>query len=207
MFQSSPTPKGGRYNNELMKAILSAVFQSSPTPKGGRYRYPRPRERHPAGVSILAHPERWALPTTESERGQLSLFQSSPTPKGGRYGVGLCLYYTDEKFQSSPTPKGGRYACVGCARTRNRCFNPRPPRKVGATLASDVHAPETGVSILAHPERWALPDLVRTALHDVIVSILAHPERWALRGNLYVGQCGIGSFNPRPPRKVGATFL
>ena len=46
----------------LIFFITPSLFQSSPTPKGGRYR----RVGHHRGcgthVSILAHPERWALP-------------------------------------------------------------------------------------------------------------------------------------------------
>ncbi len=37
MFQSSPTPKGGRYGAFLADGITITAFQSSPTPKGGRY--------------------------------------------------------------------------------------------------------------------------------------------------------------------------
>ena len=59
-------------------------------------------------------------------------------------------------FQSSPTSKGGRYL---------------KPYLV-------VH--DTQVSILAHLERWALPNLVFHMRHDLTVSILAHLERWAL---------------------------
>ena len=37
MFQSSPTPKGGRYYLDIHWRLISVLFQSSPTPKGGRY--------------------------------------------------------------------------------------------------------------------------------------------------------------------------
>ena len=110
-----------------------------------------------ANVSILAHPERWALRRAAGERERDMPFQSSPTPKGGRYF-----------FSISNTP-------------RQESFNPRPPRKVGATL-----------------ER-----VDRRQLHAV--SILAHPERWALRNGHTGSNCTLLSFNPRPPRKVGAT--
>ncbi len=62
------------------------------------------------------------------------------------------------EFQSSPTPKGGRYAAgIGELRGTSRRFNPRPPRKVGATFPEYVPSPASSVvSILAHPERWAL---------------------------------------------------
>ena len=55
---------------------------------------------------------------------------------------------------------------------------------MGATLLDGVHAVGPGVSILAHPERWALPvplgGLVAHDCSSCSVSILAHPERWAL---------------------------
>ncbi len=133
LFQSSPTPKGGRYSTSASLGISGLMFQSSPTPKGGRYlarcgvvavvvvsilahpeRWalrPRPRAPHPLPrVSILAHPERWALLQIAVARySQRPLFQSSPTPKGGRYPISrFCQTHLDV-FQSSPTPKGGRY--------------------------------------------------------------------------------------------------
>ena len=36
-------------------------------------------------VSILAHPERWALRLHARVNQLVESFQSSPTPKGGRY--------------------------------------------------------------------------------------------------------------------------
>ena len=108
------------------------LFQSSPTPKGGRYVH-RPMVRKATfRVSILAHPERWALRRSVGSFSEFKRFQSSPTPKGGRYvkqgypirlstvsilahperwalpQLGNCLRFF-LMFQSSPTPKGGRY--------------------------------------------------------------------------------------------------
>ena len=92
-FQSSPTPKGGRYELEVsidMEGFQRStpnnrhrclVFQSSPTPKGGRYGLWRAMQAV-IQVSILAHPG-WALRSIVNPE----LFQSSPTPKGGRYAV------------------------------------------------------------------------------------------------------------------------
>jgi len=133
------------------------------------------------------------------------------------------------------------------------CFNPRPPRKVGATHPQSSRCDVCHVSILAHLVRWALRQrlphrglgvhvsilahlvrwalqtlneevgmldlvsilahLVRWALHMIDrrrtdhsdVSILAHLVRWALLSpGDTVHQAGK-RFNPRPPRKVGAT--
>ena len=63
------------------------------------------------------------------------------------------------------------------------------------------------VSILAHLARWALPLPDGTITIGPLVSILAHLARWALQCNTNAGTSGQASFNPRPPRKVGATGL
>ncbi len=217
LFQSSPTPKGGRYMkgiNEKVKLMgvsilahperwaLPAEAQeylhdvdvsilAHPERWALRQRYPR------AGrcwrVSILAHPERWALPRQFERAGGSSLvsilahperwalrvigpsiappykaFQSSPTPKGGRYHdlpeQGQLL----ASFQSSPTPKGGRYDCVFIMTLYYISFNPRPPRKVGATSTGHGSLAFQQVSILAHPERWALRGvtIVRAEMYE-----------------------------------------
>ena len=135
----------------------------------------------------------------------LDPFQSSPTPKGGRYDKGSDGTLNFLGFQSSPTPKGGRYV-VACAFLHVvNCFNPRPPRKVGATLSLALFFMSSTVSILAHPERWALPWRLVDDVYLRHVSILAHPERWALRWSIRTFSTLVESFNPRPPRKVGAT--
>ena len=147
------------------------MFQSSPTPKGGRYvTVDVSTSRKPRFVSILAHPERWALHVP-------------------CHGISAPI-----RFQSSPTPKGGRYDRTPYQPGHVTCFNPRPPRKVGATSRKFCHfCARISVSILAHPERWAL--------------------RWPGWQNvssptplLWVAITSNRCFNPRPPRKVGATF-
>uniref|UniRef100_E6QQF6 Uncharacterized protein n=1 Tax=mine drainage metagenome TaxID=410659 RepID=E6QQF6_9ZZZZ len=37
LFQSSPTPEGGRYPQARAHILVVNTFQSSPTPEGGRY--------------------------------------------------------------------------------------------------------------------------------------------------------------------------
>ena len=63
------------------------------------------------------------------------------------------------------------------------------------------------VSILAHPERWALLRFFPYKAFCNDVSILAHPERWALLQVDTFKRSRVSSFNPRPPRKVGATNM
>ena len=85
-------------------------------------------------------------------------------------------------FQSSPAPKDGRY--------REWPF-----------LHQHVR-----VSILARPEGRALQYSFACCDHTTCVSILARPEGRALRdttGGVMVVVC----FNPRPPRRTGATMM
>ena len=209
-FQSSPSPKAGRYLNIWHGGPPNTPsFQSSPSPKAGRY-----------GVTAAA-----ALPLEE--------FQSSPSPKAGRYHERtLVTRGSTYEFQSSPSPKAGRYVMSvsdgrpagevsilaqpeGRALPRPdgvlvvdvRRFNPRPARRPGATAptpksssAIDVFqsspSPKAGryaldrdrlpamlaVSILAQPEGRALQaGAARAASIRTRVSILAQPEGRALQ--------------------------
>ena len=108
------------------------------------------------GVSILARPEGRA-PTwyTSPVSKVVSLFQSSPDPKAGpRYtprpdGPG------GEKSVSilaRPEGRSARQCPVACGQGEMR-FNPRPPRRPGATPTGAVTTLLiTGVSILARSE-------------------------------------------------------
>ena len=115
----------------------------------------------------------------------------------------------DISFNPRPPRKVGATGGNTLSQTPMTGFNPRPPRKVGATTSAGWDTPTHQVSILAHLERWALrpPDRCYAFAAKMQVSILAHLERWALRCavNNTAGSplCG---FNPRPPRKVGATI-
>ena len=108
-------------------------------------------------VSILAHLAKWALHRCTSSLIAPFKFQSSPTSQSGRYGEQLTELA--EMFG----------------------FNPRPPRKVGATCSLGPYPLTPNVSILAHLAKWAL--------------------RVHCRRKTRLCLC----FNPRPPRKVGAT--
>ena len=131
LFQSSPTPEGGRYLSPWVWLSHSVSFQSSPTPEGGRYTGPTNESWH-CGVSILAHPGGWALQIELSAR----------------------IDRTKVSILAHP----GGWALLG---TVNRCrgiecFNPRPPRRVGATIVCFSDLSSADVSILAHPGGWAL---------------------------------------------------
>ena len=120
-------------------------------------------------VSILAHPERWAL---RASRGF----------SRWRYPVSILAHPERWALRGTaieqPNPPTG--------------FNPRPPRKVGATMRNRREAVESDVSILAHPERWALPISLCLQRSHVTVSILAHPERWALPAGAVYASRGPG---------------
>ena len=112
------------------------------------------------------------------------------------------------------------------------CFNPRPPRRTGATPAVLAHRPvDNRVSILARPVgraqrvegagckldgrvvsilarpvgRAQLDGPVPTLVVDLDVSILARPVGRAQPESPRLWRRAATCFNPRPPRRTGAT--
>ena len=75
---------------------------------------------------------------------------------------------------------------------------------MGATGQKDDFDYSILVSILTHPEGWALLDELAASLAIKPVSILTHPEGWALHLLPLAFPESVG-FNPHPPRRVGAT--
>ena len=86
LFQSSPSPKTGRYLYPFM-FYAPLLFQSSPSPKTGRYaRRPQSPVLRAKYVPILTQSENWALlGNAKPLPNEQNLFQSSPSPKTGRY--------------------------------------------------------------------------------------------------------------------------
>jgi len=113
-------------------------------------------EPQEAIVSILARPEGRALPTNCPRSAYLYPFQSSPAPKDGRYIQNILETRSSLEFQSSPAPKDGRYEMGWEIKWSHRSFNPRPPRRTGATLPHSCSHVWISVSILARPEGRAL---------------------------------------------------
>ena len=132
MFQSSPTPKGGRYI--LYLDLMGRVYCFNPRPprKVGATCNSR-TVVWSLVVSILAHPERWALLGTPKRKRSTTWFQSSPTPKGGRYVLSGADQSRTRSFNPRPPRKVGATVHVCAITHRLHRFNPRPPRKVGAT--------------------------------------------------------------------------
>ena len=114
-FQSSPTPKGGRYYQKITFVDVIESFNPRPPRRAGATPWYACNALD-INVSILAHPEGRALPSSARALTALRWFQSSPTPKGGRYEAKRAVY---------------------CA---VRCFNPRPPRRAGATQLNAAFA-------------------------------------------------------------------
>ncbi len=108
-FQSSPSPKTGRYLAIVLYLCSLILFQSSPSPKTGRYFL---RGKWSASLSFGSnpHPVR-KLGAMVVCWGCVCLlpFQSSPSPKTGRYSRIPTMQGGYREFQSSPSPKTGRY--------------------------------------------------------------------------------------------------
>ena len=100
VFQSSPSPKTGRYINIANSLVAFIKFQSSPSPKTGRYVTVDGSSTVAPIVPILTQSENWAL-CPAKERKQVLQFQSSPSPKTGRYAK-LC--HTTMPDGSNPHP-------------------------------------------------------------------------------------------------------
>src|SRR5690606_23107280 len=99
----------------------------------------------------------------------------------GRYVTVSELQYDIHDFQSSPNPEAGRYTLSTRKRSPILSFNPRPTRRLGATAGCELYNDLDGLSILAQPGGWALPNLFSTLLTTDKLSILAQPGGWALQ--------------------------
>ena len=110
-------------------------------------------------VSILAHPERWALRSKCVRRST------------------SCIC-----FNPRPPRKVGATVLVPSSCSFCWCFNPRPPRKVGATQGARI-----------------------TAITIEVFQSSPTPEGGALQKSRCPFAQSTTGFNPRPPRKVGAT--
>ena len=206
VFQSSPTSKGGRYNNGSWCGDNIIQFQSSPTSKGGRYGIINSIQAKRTLVSILAHLERWALlwytpgiNWTDVVSILAHLERWALHHPGGTI---IILHM----FQSSPTSKGGRYSGDFLSRGCDaQSFNPRPPRKVGAT-----HPPRV---INEEPVQFQSSPTSKGGRYGIFRQLI-RAKLWfqsspTSKGGRYTPDSyealWYWCFNPRPPRKVGAT--
>ena len=179
-FQSSPASKGRRYRRHQRRAVPRACFNP---------RLPRKAGATNAclelccrdDVSILACLERQALRCNCWKGALFSSFQSSPASKGRRYLNSPRPSRHIRSFQSSPASKGRRYQQEISNEALVNGFNPRLPRKAGATTGRRGCTALLIVSILACLERQALQRGHFRAGDHLRVSILACLERQALR--------------------------
>ena len=275
VFQSSPAPKGRRYAHQGRTDATTLGFNPRPPRRAGATKdlnrvhsagmrfNPRPPRR--AGATIVVLPIWIALrcfnPRPPRRAGAtLNIRHYDPThnvsilarPEGQALRLAYPLPVATAVFQSSPAPKGRRYETMNMESTTTNGFNPRPPRRAGATLTRLQAIRPTKVSILARPEGQALLYTVQEMPDKQKVSILARPEGQALlvcypvlvdsvmfqsspapKGRRYPerrhkDKClrlfqsspapkgrryrpgagrllGLARFNPRPPRRAGAT--
>ncbi len=150
-------PEGRALPHSTHNPAFALKFQSSPAPKGGRYARRRPSRTGDRNVSILARPEGRALLAAEFSCNWSYNVSILARPEGRALPGAAVLRVVFIRFQSSPAPKGGRYPDLLVCRSRHRSFNPRPPRRAGATWACAAACDWSDVSILARPEGRALP--------------------------------------------------
>ena len=134
-------------------------------------------------------------------------FQSSPTPKGGRNAVYSDGAYSDREVSILAHPEGRAQRGSSSSHTASgRSFNPRPPRRAGATCG--CHALPSVVSEFQSsptPKGGRNLGQFRLRVAGHVVSILAHPEGRAQLASALPRRKPRRSFNPRPPRRAGAT--
>ncbi len=139
-------------------------------------------KRNPlAVVSILARPEGRALLTVQKRSGSTVTVSILARPEGRALLTQLKLLRTLRQFQSSPAPKDGRYDLTVYGFAQYLGFNPRPPRRTGATMVR-AHV------IPIDPKFQSSPA----------------PKDGRYCSTFTVMRCH-SSFNPRPPRRTGAT--
>ncbi len=112
-----------------------------------------------------------------------------------------------DPFQSSPTPKGGRYADALSRLSRGVCFNPRPLRKVGATLTLyPLPSHNNPFQSSPTPKGGRYFSVCQSLPNSFLFQSSPTPKGGRyVPARLVKGSSVARSFNPRPPRKVGAT--
>jgi len=134
------------------------------------------------GVSILARPEGRALRIELVEAGLAELVSILARPEGRALQYRCIGNRGNGGFQSSPAPKDGRYAGRGNGRGANPAgFNPRPPRRTGATRRRSKTANSYRLfQSSPAPKDGRYDRLLLLHLRPFQVSILARPEGRAL---------------------------
>jgi len=125
-------------------------------------------------------------------------------PKGGRYEVISQSPAMNESFNPRPPRRAGATDCSLDSDTLSECFNPRPPRRAGATIGCEAAQIFTAVSILAHPGGRALRFIMSKSARCYLFQSSPTPEGGRYPELLLPTVTPL-CFNPRPPRRAGAT--
>ena len=207
-FNPHPPRRVGATIGFAAPAFRLIAFQSSPTSKGGcDIGIATSNPSVDLGVSILTHLEGWVRRGREWRR---------PPHRPG--------------FNPHPPRRVGATRKSWATPNSKLRFNPHPPRRVGATRQQVApRLPGRRVSILTHLEGWVRQRVHRRLPRPQAVSILTHLEGWVRlppRTSLAPARCKFQSsptskwvrpgspprssrrdrsFNPHPPRRVGAT--
>ena len=207
-FQSSPSPKAGRYRGAAAAAASTGSrFNPRPARRPGATCYERARIAAARYVSILAQPEGRALPPLLVSRGdhahKVSIL-AQPEGRALRQRGGHRRRLREVSILAQPE---GRALPAASSPTT------APPRRVsilaqpeGRALPAAAAPPPARprrVSILAQPEGRALRSAAAEAAEPEAVSILAQPEGRALPAPAtYLKPCG-GVFQSSPSPKAG----
>ncbi len=198
LFQSSPSPKAGSYNQHLAPAYRRLGFNPLPARRPGATA-PLAQIPPDAEVSILSQPEGRELLREAADVLVDEWFQSSPSPKAGSYGLVrlCCITYivsilsqpegrelptlfeglvTGLVFQSSPSPKAGSYVTCFTLCLLLLRFQSSPSPKAGSYQKSGAGRSNC---IRFNPLPARRPGATRIgheSVCDDYVSILSQPE-------------------------------
>ena len=100
-------PEGRALREKERQTLLARKFQSSPSPKAGRYGARRASKIRGRPVSILAQPEGRALQGGCRRDAAADRFQSSPSPKAGRCAAGVFAASCAGSFNPRPARRPG----------------------------------------------------------------------------------------------------
>ncbi len=231
MFQSSPSPKAGRYDRAVLRLGGHPCFNPRPARRPGATRIEDGEVAAWFHVSILAQPEgralRRRLATIEGllkvsilaqpegrallQRADVlqwrHVFQSSPSPKAGRYILAAVVVHGQELVSILAQPEGRALRDDRRPwQSSNASFNPRPARRPGATAVGNAGSVyRTMFQSSPSPKAGRYDDVFVGVAGLGEVSILAQPEGRALRRHLMATVRSLFRFNPRPARRPGAT--
>ena len=109
-FQSSPSPKAGRYDDKDGDEDEDEKVSILAQPEGRAVRRVQPWIAAGWQVSILAQPEGRALRGRGTgRRGRRTCFNPRPARRPGATAAARRCDNVELLFQSSPSPKAGRY--------------------------------------------------------------------------------------------------